>query len=1470
MVALAAVFITQPLYNRLVNNIYGYSTSIEDKITEFTGLDVSYDSFSPSILSSFNIKGIRFSNSESENVVYIKNVKVNYKFSALFKKQFDEFVRNVSVNGVEISLSSLIDVINNMSFESNNNQVNFEEILSYIPNNVSFKNISLIYENEQLAASFGVKDIGIYNTIRNDAMEFQMEGNANVFLKDRNTKGTGEIYLNGTIPSDLNNSTLFISFGNLSDGTYSLNKLNLLATYKDKQVDVHTIQSVNPFSVQAQYNFDSKLISVKIDTEKLNPMSVVNFAGKSDVVKILKNIRCSISAEASMLADKDSALESLKYSSKGSVSLPSSIIPAGAVVSYDVSGDSNKVKLSKIGVQGPDCIVDGKLSFIFDSMQLDGTVNLSKFVLENGCEISTEIYFDHLDKGFMAFSPQIFIGDQALTALQAKVIPQNDSLDFELEVSDYSHLNASEPGVISLNGSYLIPSNFVQASVGFTSVYVQSGLLMAEQFIPSEQKEQLKKIETFIEPFMFTGEVFASTNFSSVSYNVPYLVMANTEQENQLLFLSVNGNNKTVQLDRFDLIYGKLGVNASIGLDFSAGNNATFYLDAVSSSIPYHLQGSFNDKYVKVAGDYGIDMELNLGKNNSMSGNAIIESLPISYQQYGVILSTDASFKYTKEDGPELQIVRFEVEENKAGSLGSGNPKLTLSGTGTKYGMQLKSISYTDTYSNLEGIADIALNINDNIFESVGLTANLRDISLSGEEISVDATVFNSELQPLNSKSIMNSLYISAMTEIKHFSLNRFMAVKNSNNEISATLSVSGTPENPYALINVQKVSFLLNNELVNADGSVILEDKDLSINNFAIKQSVWSVENINGSFSLENMIGKATAKFATAGQKNIIIPLELTLEDSYIPEGKFIPESMIIKLASTGLSGSLVKKTVPFDVTAIYSPDFISFYSSENLGVTGSFTKNDGLMAQLFVKDAAEASVIGIFEGNDMNISISGIRAELNKIISIFDVEDMIALKTGVLEGSLAMLGTYDTPEFAGLISVSDLNFGLPMFLEENVTSDTLIISAAGNEIEILDNTFKIGKNNEILTGAKVVMNKWALDNLTMHLATGNKKIIPLKLKTGGISATGDLTCNLNIELSDSILDLSGKISGERINFAASLKDLAGGNSDEKAVTKSSSKEMYIKTNLEVLLGTHVMLNVNPLLRCILVPNTRLVLNLDSTNNNYEIDGKLNIKSGDVAYVNRSFYIKEGSVKFNSSGELSNPQISLKAETREKDEKGENIRIILSAENQYLQDFKPRFTSIPSKSENEIYSLLGQVVIADLNDVGNKNPDGTTSDVMYGILATAGDYYIQSFATRKLENALRESLNFDIFSIRTNFLQYSANYMNNRNSGPNSISVGNFLDISTVYIGKYLGSSMYVDAMLNLAQDNRFEQGNGNWILQPEIGLEFEMPFTNKNWQNAQDLNANFRFGLAGDYIFGNNQTTIVPSLSMSLLWRF
>ena len=1450
MLALALAI---PVYKRLETIVDRYTEKICAQVKDATGLTVSYESISPSILAYLGIKGIKAEDSQGRTVVNVKNTNIKYKLLPLLKGHYESIVKGVSINGVDINVSALIDFINEFTEKNGPPPDNETEkppprlddiydkikmAMDYIPPNVTVKNLQLEYINAPLNASLLVKEIRVLNPENKDSIDFNLKSSVSVIYNKINV--TGDTAFTGSLMRSLDNSFVNINMANITQGKYKLNKLNFMVSYKDNKINFRTVQNVMPIFVDFVYDFDLKNIQAEVKTENLNPVTVFSSVANEDVMTMLKNTTVTMRTLLSWSSDG-----LLKYDSNGEITVPDSILRGGAVVNYALNGDDKKINLTSLEVEGTNCSASIDLSLLFKSLQLSGIAELRQFVLPNGKTISTEVYFDPLaDTGFMIFSPQIFIGEKALTALQARVMPRNDSIDFDFEVNDYSHIEEDSQGVIKIDGSYLTKSNYIQTSVSLNSIYLDTILGIAGEIVPQKSAEAIQKAQGAVAGFVFSGDTYLSTDLKSVSYNIPYLVLANTKKDNQLVLLALNGNEQSIQLNRFNMIYGSMALDATASLDSMPGLQDKFYtIDIISSSIPYHFSGTIMPEIITLTGDYGTDAQLRFGSNKALEGYASFNGLPFIINKAAYILSLDTLFDYTKEQGPQVTLQRLQLEKDTPDT--SVNPRLELSGSGTKYGAQINYISYTDLYSSLNGNSDITINIDGNLFSSAGIQMNLRD-NISDESFIIDATVSNPDMVELTKSNIFNSLYANAMVEISHFSLNRFMAVKHNNNELSASLYLSGTLEHPYATASVQKLTFLLNDEIVSSSGSVVLEERDLTINDFALNAGSWRVSEVTGNASLSDYTGNFSALFSTDGEKNIRMPFILSVEDSYVPQDSVVPQSLSAKLSCPGLDGTLFKKPVPFDLSILYSDGFVSFFSSDNMGLMGTFDKQNGLYASWKMGDILSTEITGNFERSDTYVKMSNINVNLNKLLNNITLDDFLVIDQGLLKGSVTLKGPFNTPEFKGALSISNPSFLMPFLFNQKISTDKILMTAANNEFTVAESTFNLKNTPKFKMNSRVYMNKWSLDRFEMKVETLNKQSVPVKFKNPLITIEGDTECNVSVAFENNTLDISGTVFAENLNVSSDITEITNRKNQGDSEASKELSDLNLSTNLELKVGTHSSLNFNPLLRCVFVPQTSVLCKIDTATDSYQLDGSLQLKSGDVAYLNRNFYIKEGNIKFNPQ-DITNPLVTIKAETREKDSNGETVRIILGAENQYLLDFNPRFTSVPAKSENEIRLLLGQIVLADSDSVGD-------------FFVSAGEYYLQSTVVRDIENKLRNLLNFDIFSVRTNILQNTINLSTQRNN-TKEVTLGNFFDNSTVYIGKYIGSSLYVDAMLNMSVSDYTDTeylSAGKLLFQPEFGLELELPVINIRWDMTWDLTPGLTF------------KSYVPSTSVSLSWKF
>jgi len=1436
-----ALIISGPVKHKVTSSVDAQLSILTKTLHEITGVSVKYKSMSPSILSNFLVKEIQVLDDEQNVYVSVERAKINFNLANLLKRDIYNIISGITVEGINLDVDRIINLVNKVQTSMNQSDVDIQQIHKMIPSHVKIKNVQLLYEDNNLESSVVLKTVNLINDSKKEILNVQFDSQLQGKLLQFNKSLSAKVSLSGRLNHHLENSQVNVKITDLNDGTYHLNKLNLHLGYENNILALQTIQSSNPISIAADYNIKSENLNLQVRTEQLSPLTLLVVNSKQKELKKLKNI----SLNTDTIFNCNLKENAINFISDSSAYIPDELFPGGFNIDFSLYGDENKCELTKFSIDGENLSAAAELSYVYSKYQLSGVAELYNYVLSNNNSISTEVYFDPLEKGFMAFSPQVFIGQKAYTALQLKFLPQNDSYDFTFEAYDYAHIEDSDPGLLQVDGSYLIKSKYIQTNIGLNSLYFDSIAELCSQFLDRDKAQYVNKYMDKLSPYMFSGDVYASTDLKSISYNIPYVLIANTKKDDQFLMLSLNGSEQNVQLNQFSLIVGKYAFDASGSFDMNPDTKDMFYtVDLNAASIPYHFSGSIMQNLITVTGDYGTAVEINLGENKRVDGYAVLESMPVSILDKSTVFSLDSRFHYDEIDGPELQVKRFEAE--LADGTLTVSPKISLSGNMTKYGAQLDSLNYTDMYSTLEGTLDLMININEKVFDSVGIMLNMKN-PISDEGIVIDGSVSNPDHIELNSENFLKSIYSNLQVQLNSFGLNRFGLQPNDNNRITATLYSSGNLEHPYLSLNVADSSILMSTVFMKVTGNFVLEDRDLSINDFYFNYDFINIHDVQATASLNTLTLDASGILdCQLMDKTVFAPLTLSVSNTIVPEGKYIPDSFMVNISAPEVSGTMIKKKFLLWISALYADKMFNVYSSENCGLSGTYTTDGILDLSIDNKDFVKANLSGLVNANQMALQLYDCSADLSKIIKYFNVEDLIEINSGLATADIMIMGNPDTPDFDGTASLKKLDMKLPFLTNQKISSSDININLSHDECEIEKFVLTTKSGQKMEGDFKIFLNKWEINHMEGNVKTLKKDLFPVKMNTPLFKLNGDISLDVALYYEDPVLDVTGNIFGENIVLTSSITSLSG---ISASGLEQQESDMLFRTDLNVTLGTHASINFDPILRCVFVPNTFINFKMDQTDESYSVDGKLSLKSGDLSYLNRNFYIKSGSIKFNPD-DISNPLITINAETREKDEKGQNVKIILTVDNQYLLDFTPRFTSIPAKSENEIRSLLGQIVVADSTTAAN-------------FFVPASDYAIQSTLVRSAENKLRDLLNFDIFSLRTNVIQNTYNLTTSKNYSNEKITFGNLLDNSTVYIGKYLGSSLYLDAMLHVSFEDRF--GNdistvGSLIFQPEFGMEVESPFTNV---------PNIRINMAPDInALLNNQ--FVPTTSVTLSWKY
>ena len=1478
---IATLALVRPVYLRIEESLSSLEKNLTEELEEKTGLAFSYQSLSPSLFVGVNIKNLAVYDAGRKNrVLSIKRAKLTYNVTGFFSKNPLVALDELVLNGVSIEYDAMQDSAFNSKVRSflekqkakkkagqeegksdagevpsqekpaqeSGSKISLSGKEVNIPIDVTIKNLSLHYSDKMNDALVSLKslklaDFNLYEGVEIDTAGKFFYKTGLVKTEGKWTSFASNFSASGTLYPNLDGSSFFMSLSGNGGADYSLSRLDTLVNYSDNKIELRTMRTVLPFSLYASYDFAGEKLALSGDFEKFNPLKLVSVRKKPGIFRKIDGttLTGSLSAEISK--------EELSYDSNLTLSLSRKVLGEPMDLSLVCEGDKNLVNLKSVTAKGN--FIDAQFSGNFDikRMQPSGLLTLNHFTLKNGGIISFEMFVDPYRNGFTCVAPQVFMNEKTFTALQFTALPGASSIDFDFEILDFAHPDYEETGRILVAGSFLSgKEKFVQANLSVSNIFADSIVDTVAFFMPAEKSALMKGLAENLRPFIFTTDVYFSSDLKDFSMNAPYCLFANTEQDRQLVSFALDGSRETLQLSEFDLIFGRQTAHAEASIEFADNLKEFSFNTALTfNSVPYNFFGTVSPSWIAISGDYNFDAIVSI--DNQIGATVQFSQLPFSLGKYVFSASSNAILHFSPEAGFDADIVSFELEEPS--SYLQFGPHLAFSGNLSKYGFVFNTLSYTDTVSSLDGNGTVVWNMNGKIFDSLHASMSAQS-PISAEKISLNADLSNPSQLPFSSEALKNDFYISVEASLNSFPSARLLALQNPENTISADFTASGTISNPFVSMILHRSSVLLYGYPLGASGSFALDDTGLHVDGLNLDWSVLKVSEASASFAPDTFLGSASMTIdAELMGKNLHAPFEIKLEGS-APAKKFVlPDYYSLTLSSENVTGDLITSDFPLKLMVMRSPDRYDIFTDVDDGFRATYTADGKITAVAGKKSPVQMDLEGTIAQNRLNLNIRGIAADMRFICSEIEIP-FVSFNSGILTGAFRITGPTTDPEFTGAFSVSHPNFVIPFISKNYLHAEKVIMTVGQGEAVVPPTLVTLGKGLATVE-YRMEFNRWVPSSLELNISIEENRKVPLDLSFPFIHAKGLASGKLNLAFTiPRDVSISGFVIADNTDVEIVATPLQNQFSIDNILASVPSKKqgnINVTVDFDIIVGQKVQLLFNPFLRGVVAPGTPLSIYFDSYSGDLKFDSDIVLRGGEIAWLNRNFYMKEGHIVFNESQDSIDPKVTVRAETRERDANGNMVSIILSANNQLVSSFNPTFTSNPAKSEREIMQLLGQVISADSSGISD-------------ILGSGGDFFIQSTVMRRVENTLRELLNFDIFSIRTNILQNSLKLSMSENTKNKQLGFGNFIDNSTVYMGKYFGSSIYVDSMLHWSYDeNKINNGTSvnGIIFQPEFGFEMTSPFVNIRLGVAPDIDS-LQKGLLN---------TWVPSTSMTLSWK-
>ncbi|MBI9098696.1 MAG: translocation/assembly module TamB domain-containing protein, partial [Spirochaetaceae bacterium] len=461
------------------------------------------------------------------------------------------------------------------------------------------------------------------------------------------------------------------------------------------------------------------------------------------------------------------------------------------------------------------------------------------------------------------------------------------------------------------------------------------------------------------------------------------------------------------------------------------------------------------------------------------------------------------------------------------------------------------------------------------------------------------------------------------------------------------------------------------------------------------------------------------------------------------------------------------------------------------------------------------------------------------------------VVFKSGNITGDIRIDGKISDPDFHGVLNVNDIAVESPYIAEipqpastkayldgHSMILDPLVIQLKNGSITV-DSAF------EFDGGLPTIFDV----NIDISGGTG----VRVAYEIPSFSWDGHFTGTTQIKGSKE----GGFLRGDLIcNDLVSSMESSADQSTVKIVQRSPSVEGFL-VDLTIQTGRDVNFYFPnqqvPIIQATADNGDTMNITYDSRSDVLALVGKLAIRTGEINYFNKAFFLKEGFIDFNESQVKFNPWLNVRADVVTKDDLGKDVTISLLFDDYLFNEFNPEFLSFPRKSENEILALLGQSFIP------SNDPEQVS---VASMLVATGGMIGKNTIIQPLEDAIKSSFNLDFVSFNTDIIENAIldrfqdqEFYSRNNQGMN---FAKYLENTSLFVGEYLGDYLFLEGSLVVDYDeaNSVSSPWGGLDLNVNLNLQFITPFVLIDWTYDPKNNP------GSDYFF--------PQNTISFTWQY
>jgi hypothetical protein len=677
----------------------------------------------------------------------------------------------------------------------------------------------------------------------------------------------------------------------------------------------------------------------------------------------------------------------------------------------------------------------------------------------------------------------------------------------------------------------------------------------------------------------------------------------------------------------------------------------------------------------------------------------------------------------------------------------------------------LEAESATSTINNVISSTNFSfesnIEVENNNYQLSSLNLKTGDINITNSNLSFDSVDKEIDLD-------------STLSVLKHS--------KNTNQLSSADLSLK-LNFNAFLehVITLYKTEFVdetnkLDYKSILKNGKRIIDEKQIDYN---------LLNGIYGSLKLDNISAlKDTVDFEKFWDDTKLDQLEFTSIDS-----AFIVENETVKLEGKNLNGAVDLNEQTANI--IIDKDF-------GIGVNAEID----------------------YSNKSVDLMLNQVYLPLNIISRLIYINSM-KFYGGTIKGNLQITNALTNPNFYGTLNLDTAKAKILWLGDQEISTYNAQLIAYdnqfyANDIDVViynseDNKTSHATANLSLDIIKSLPIGFEIEATTEDYVKGLFPIIGYNIWTEGYAKD-----TFKYQLKNNWSTISGHLIVKDAEVKGELEPLP-------SWLKASS---HYTVDFSIETENNVTINYpsidNPILKATLEKGQKVNFYVDKKLDEMYAQGTLSIAQGEIFYFQKNFFINNGQIKLDRNSVTNDLDIllSLNATLKEFDSEGNSVDILLTLNNSSLNNINPVFSASPSKTQNEIISILGESL------TGSQS----SGDVKVSGLATAATSvfsslgYINTGGVGSLNQTIANTLNLDIFSLSSNIVEnLLLDTINIDSSTDNYSPLAKYLNNTSIYMGKYISNTSYFQLIINLLADS---SSNSSSFLASDLSLDLEVTY--------------------------------------------